>query len=171
MSTWELVAGLPVTIEGYGLDGMETKVSSDFDRKSTVITIHGSGQIGVGEDVTYDAVDHDVQQRTGPVHKLAGSWTLGDFCDHIDGLDLFAEEPVRPVSRLYRRWAFHSAALDLALRQAGSTRFSAARHGRSPSSSRSASASRRQLTTCAHASIGIRRSASSSTRPSRGPTR
>jgi len=119
MSTWDLVAGLPVTIEGYGLDGMETKVSSDFDRKSTVITVHGAGQIGVGEDVTYDAVDHDVQHRTGPVHKLAGSWTLGDFCDHIDQLDLFAEEPVRAVSRLYRRWAFHSAALDLALRQAG----------------------------------------------------
>ncbi|MEA2372462.1 MAG: hypothetical protein QOH12_2856 [Solirubrobacteraceae bacterium] len=119
MGTWELVAGLSVTIEGYGLDGMETKVSSDFDRKSTVITIHGGGQIGVGEDVTYDAVDHDVQQRTGPVHELAGSWTLGDFCDHVDRLDLFAEEPVRDVSRLYRRWAFHSAALDLALRQAG----------------------------------------------------
>jgi L-alanine-DL-glutamate epimerase-like enolase superfamily enzyme len=118
MSTWELLADLPVTVEGYGLDGMEDKVSSDFDRKSTVITVHGGGQIGVGEDVTYDAVDHDVQQKTGPVHKLAGTWTLSDFCDHVDGLDLFAEPPVRDVSRLYRRWAFHSAALDLALRQA-----------------------------------------------------
>jgi L-alanine-DL-glutamate epimerase-like enolase superfamily enzyme len=119
MTTWDLVAGLPVTIEGYGLDLMEQKVSSDFDRKSTVITIHGGGQIGVGEDVTYDAVDHDVQQKTGPVHELAGVWTLGDFCDRVDELDLFAQEPVRSVSRLYRRWAFHSAALDLALRQAG----------------------------------------------------
>jgi L-alanine-DL-glutamate epimerase-like enolase superfamily enzyme len=119
VSTWDLLADLPVSVEGYGLDGMEAKVSRDFDRKSTVITIHGAGQIGVGEDVTYDAVDHDVQQNTGPVHKLAGTWALGDFCDHIDGLDLFAESPVRDVSRLYRRWAFHSAALDLALRQAG----------------------------------------------------
>jgi hypothetical protein len=118
MSTWELLADLPVTVEGYGLDGMEKKVSSDFDRKSTVITIHGGGQIGVGEDVTYDAVDHDIQQKTGPVHKLARTWTLSDFCDHIDGLDLFAQAPVREVSRLYRRWAFHSAALDLGLRQA-----------------------------------------------------
>jgi L-alanine-DL-glutamate epimerase-like enolase superfamily enzyme len=117
MSTWDLVAELPVAIEGYGLDGMEKKVSSDFDRKSTVITVHGGGQIGVGEDVTYDAVDHDVQQAAGPVHKLAGTWTLGDFCDHVDSLDLFAQAPVRDVSRLYRRWAFHSAALDLALRQ------------------------------------------------------
>jgi L-alanine-DL-glutamate epimerase-like enolase superfamily enzyme len=119
MSTWEHLADLPVLVEGYGLDGMQENVSSDFERKSTVITIHGSGQIGVGEDVTYDAVDHEVAQRTGPVHKLAGSWTLGELCDHVDSLDLFAQEPVRPVSRLYRRWAFHSAALDLALRQAG----------------------------------------------------
>ncbi len=118
MSTWELVAGLPVAVEGYGLDGMREQVSSDFDRKSTVITIHGSGQIGVGEDVTYDAVDHDVLQQAGPVHQLAGTWTIGEFCDHVDQLDLFPEQPARPVSRLYRRWAFHSAALDLALRQA-----------------------------------------------------
>ncbi|HWH10289.1 MAG TPA: hypothetical protein VG165_04115 [Solirubrobacteraceae bacterium] len=119
MSTWERLAGLDVNVEGYGLDGLEAKVSSDFDRKTTVITIHGGGQIGVGEDVTYDPVDHEVQQKAGPVHKLAGTWTLGDLCDRVDELDLFAAEPVRPVSRLYRRWAFHSAALDLALRQAG----------------------------------------------------
>ncbi len=37
----------------------------------------------------------------------------------VDGLDLFPVEPQRDVSRLYRRWTFHSAALDLALRQAG----------------------------------------------------
>jgi L-alanine-DL-glutamate epimerase-like enolase superfamily enzyme len=118
VTTWDLLAGLPVTIEGYGLDGMQEQVSSDFERESTVITIHGAGQIGVGEDVTYDAVDHEVQQKAGSVHKLAGEWSLGDFCDHVDGLDLFPDEPVRSVSRLYRRWAFHSAALDLALRQA-----------------------------------------------------
>jgi hypothetical protein len=34
-------------------------------------------------------------------------------------LDTFPAEPQRDVSRLYRRWAFESAALDLALRQAG----------------------------------------------------
>ena len=42
------------------------------------------------------------------------------FSEQIGGLDLFPAEPVRgDVSRLYRRWAFESAALDLALRQAG----------------------------------------------------
>ena len=51
---------------------------------------------------------------------LAGRYSLGEFCELIDGLDLFPVEPQRgEVSRLYRRWTFHSAALDLALRQAG----------------------------------------------------
>ena len=50
---------------------------------------------------------------------LAGTHRLGDFCDLIDSLDLFPVEPQREVSRLYRRWTFQSAALDLALRQAG----------------------------------------------------
>jgi L-alanine-DL-glutamate epimerase-like enolase superfamily enzyme len=44
---------------------------------------------------------------------------MASFADHLDGLDLFPAPPVRDVSRLYRRWAFESAALDLALRQAG----------------------------------------------------
>src|SRR5438874_12112239 len=58
-------------------------------------------------------------QEAGPLHDLAGSYTLADFCALIDALDLFPAEPQRDVSRLYRRWTFHSAALDLALRQAG----------------------------------------------------
>ena len=37
----------------------------------------------------------------------------------MGGVDTFPAEPQRDVSRRYRRWAFESAALDLALRQAG----------------------------------------------------
>ena len=86
---------------------------------ATVIHMRGGGQEGVGEDVTYDALDHVALQDAGPVQELAGSWTLGSFFDHVGALDLFPAEPVRDVSRLYRRWAFESAALDLALRQQG----------------------------------------------------
>ena len=51
---------------------------------------------------------------------LAGSWTLDSFSRHLDGLDLFhGAEPGMPAFRDYRRWAFESAAADLALRQAG----------------------------------------------------
>jgi L-alanine-DL-glutamate epimerase-like enolase superfamily enzyme len=58
-------------------------------------------------------------QDTGPVLDLAGRRTLGEFCELVGGLDLFPVDPVRDVSHRYRRWAFESAALDLALRQAG----------------------------------------------------
>jgi hypothetical protein len=121
VSDWERLAGLELEIDGYLLEGLVAQVSSEFERKTTVVHLHGGGLEGVGEDVTYDAVDHDIQQAAGPVQPLAGRWTLGDFCAHVDALDLFAQTPQRDVSRLYRRWAFHSAGLDLALRQAGTT--------------------------------------------------
>ena len=118
-STYALLADLPVTIERYTLEGFHREVG-EFVRRTTVIHLFGGGEEGVGEDVTYTADLHDDLQAAGPIQPLAGQWTLGDFCEHVDGLDLF---PVAPdngdVFRLYRRWAFHSAALDLALRQAG----------------------------------------------------
>jgi hypothetical protein len=50
------------------------------------------------------------------VQPLAGEWTIGSFASHLDTLDLFPSPPVREPSIDYRRWAFESAALDLALR-------------------------------------------------------
>jgi L-alanine-DL-glutamate epimerase-like enolase superfamily enzyme len=119
VSTWDLLAGLPVRIESYSLQGAELDVSSDFLRKTTTIVLEGAGETGLGEDVTYDAIDHDVLQAAGPVLPLTGDWTLGTLSEHLAGLDLFPEAPAREVSRLYRTWAYESAALDLALRQAG----------------------------------------------------
>ena len=121
MSTFDKLAGIPLEVEGYELEGLEQEVSSDFTRASTVIRMRGGGDEGVGEDVTYDTLDHIALQDAGPVQDLAGTWTVGSFCDHIGSLDLFPAEPVRDVSRLYRRWGFESAALDLALRQQGTT--------------------------------------------------
>jgi L-alanine-DL-glutamate epimerase-like enolase superfamily enzyme len=119
MATFDSLASLSVEIEGYSLEGLEADVSSEFTRLSTVIHMQGGGQEGVGEDVTYDALDHVALQDAGAVLDLAGERTLGELCELVGGLDLFPAEPVRDVSRRYRRWAFESAALDLALRQAG----------------------------------------------------
>jgi L-alanine-DL-glutamate epimerase-like enolase superfamily enzyme len=119
MSTFELLADLPLRVDGYELEGLQANVSSGFERLSTVVHLRGEGLEGVGEDVVYDAPDHVAMQEAGPVHNLAGHYTLGAFCRLIDDLDLFTVPPQRDVSRLYRRWTFHSAALDLALRQAG----------------------------------------------------
>ncbi len=119
MSTFDLLADLPLEVDGYTLEGRRAEVSSGFERLSTIVHLQGGGLEGVGEDVVYDALDHIAFQDAGPVHALAGRYALGEFCELIDGLDLFPVEPVREVSRLYRRWTFHSAALDLALQQAG----------------------------------------------------
>ena len=115
------LAALPLRIEGYALERLQRDVSSAFTRVSTLIRLHGGGEEGIGEDVTYDAVDHDRLQAAGPVQPLAGKWTLGAFCDHVEALDLWPAPPAREASRLYRVWAYQSAALDLALRQAGTS--------------------------------------------------
>jgi L-alanine-DL-glutamate epimerase-like enolase superfamily enzyme len=120
MSTFDRLADLPLAVDGYSLEGLRAEVSSGFERLSTVVHLHGVGAEGVGEDVVYDAEDHVALQDAGPVLDLAGRYTLAEFCERIDDLDLFPVAPQRgEVSRLYRRWTFHSAALDLALQQAG----------------------------------------------------
>ena len=121
MSTWDLVGDLEVSIEEYSLEGLEQAVSSEFLRKSTLIRLRGGGREGVGEDVTYDAVDQEIMQAAGPVLALQGSFTIASFSEHLAGLELFPEAPQREVSARYRTWAYESAALDLALAQAGET--------------------------------------------------
>jgi L-alanine-DL-glutamate epimerase-like enolase superfamily enzyme len=122
MSTYERVADLPLTIDGYALEGLSRAVSSGFERLTTVIRLRGAGEEGAGEDVTYEAALQVAQQEHGPVLPLAGEWTFDSFSEHLGSLDLFpAGPPDRDVYRNYRRWGFESAALDLALRQAGTS--------------------------------------------------
>ncbi len=119
MASYDLIADLPLTIEDYTLEGRELQVGPEFTRMTTTFHLRGGGHEGLGEDVTYDALDHVALQDTGANLPLAGTWTLRSFREHIDSLDLWPSPPVREVSALYRRWAYESAALDLALRQAG----------------------------------------------------
>jgi hypothetical protein len=118
MATFDRLTDLPLEIEGYALEGRELHTPS-FERLTTVVGIHGGGEEGLGEDVTYDAVDHVALQDAGAGLDLSGHATLGEFCEFMGGVDTFPSEPQRDVSRRYRRWAFEAAALDLALRQSG----------------------------------------------------
>lgn len=120
MSSYEQIADLPLKLDSYELEGLEHEAPG-FTRLSTVIHLKGDGTDGVGEDVTYDALDHVAQQDAGPNLELAGEHTIASFSELLAGLDLFPTPPEREVSRNYRRWAFESAALDLALRQAGTS--------------------------------------------------
>jgi hypothetical protein len=131
VSYWDTLAELPLTLGEYALEPLHAQVSSGFERKTTVIRVRGAGEEGLGEDVTYDIADHDIldaawHERSSasplaPLRALAGELTLGEFCERLAGLDLFPQAPAREVSRRYRTWAFESAALDLALRQAATS--------------------------------------------------
>ena len=119
MNLYDAVRELPLTIEAYDLDVRSLDVSSDFTRKTTTVRLLGDGEEGLGEDVTYDAAEHDTQLARGPTLELAGEWTLESFSNRLAELPLFESEPKMPAFRDYRRWAFESSGLDLALRQNG----------------------------------------------------
>jgi L-alanine-DL-glutamate epimerase-like enolase superfamily enzyme len=121
VSTYERLARLPLEIDGYDLEPLELEVSPEFTRLTTVIRLPGGGEEGAGEDVTYDALDQIALQDAGPSLPLAGTHTVDSFSQLLEGLDLWPSPPVREPSRLYRRWAYESAGLDLALRQAGTS--------------------------------------------------
>jgi hypothetical protein len=121
VSLYDAVRDLPLAIEAYDLDVSSLDVSSGFTRKTTTIRLLGGGEEGLGEDVTYEATEHDAQLARGPVLSLAGEWTIDSFSQHLSEQPLFATPPERDVYIDYRRWGFESAALDLALRQKGAT--------------------------------------------------
>jgi hypothetical protein len=121
VSTYGLIAELPLVVEGHELERLDYAVSSEFTRVTTVVRLRGAGEEGLGEDVTYDGDDHERFREPGAALPLAGEWTIESFSRHLDELDLHPKPPEMEAFRDYRRWAFESAALDLALRQAGKT--------------------------------------------------
>lgn len=122
MATYERLAGLPLRIESLTTERRAMDVSSGFTRVTTTVVLAGDGHEGRGEDVTYEAADHDGY----PAPDLAGDWTLATLSEALETVELWpGREPGSLAYRDYRRWAFESAALDLALRQSGLS-FSAA---------------------------------------------
>ena len=106
MSLWEAVAGLELRVDDYALERRESTTPSGWTRVTTTVVLSGDGETGRGEDVTYEAEMHD---GVPAELMLAGTWSLEDFSHKLDDFEELGEG--------YRRWAFESAALDLALRQ------------------------------------------------------
>jgi len=107
MSLYDAVSGLELTLDEFGTQRREATVSTDFTRVTTTVALQGLGETGEGEDVTYAADAHDDFPRL----RELGRTTIAEYSSELDAYGL--ED--------YRRWAFESAALDLALRQAGSS--------------------------------------------------
>jgi hypothetical protein len=107
VSTYDAVRELPLHIDGYELEPLEQEVARGFTLRRTVVVLRGAGEEGRGEEVDYNPViQQDFQARRGEL-ALAGEHTLDSFSLLQSG------------QTEYRRWGLESAALDLALRQAG----------------------------------------------------
>lgn len=118
--TYALIADLPLEIETYRLEPLRAEFSADVVRRSTVLHLSGAGEEGAGEDATPIEEEQLALQKAGPTLELAGEWTIDSFSSHVAALDLLPEStPYADFMRLFRQWALESAALDLALRQAG----------------------------------------------------
>jgi hypothetical protein len=105
--TYDSVRDLPLEIESWELEGLELSTQAGWTRRTTVIRLRGAGHEGVGEDVTYEEEHQLDLQRDGLGLPVEGQHTIASFSD------LVADAPG------FQRWGLESAALDLALRQAG----------------------------------------------------
>jgi hypothetical protein len=119
-STYARVAELPLVIERCELQPLVRDTSSGFTKVSIIVRLSGASHVGEGEDVTWDQIDQiELLRRGGDFSWLHGTRTFDEFSVLLGLADLFPVEPMRESARFYRRWAFESAALDLALRQNG----------------------------------------------------
>jgi hypothetical protein len=117
--TYALLAELPLQIDTYATEPLSGKLSAERIRHTTVIRLLGDGQEGVGEDVTPTEPEQLAFQQAAATLALSGEWTIDSFSSHLATLELFPSPPPHELLRPFRRWAFESAALDLALRQGG----------------------------------------------------
>jgi hypothetical protein len=107
VSTYDSVRKLPLHVDGYYLEPLEREVARGFTLRRTVVVLHGRGEEGRGEEVDYDPRTQQTFQADEGKLPFAGEHTLESF------------SLLQAGQTEYRRWAFESAALDLALRQAG----------------------------------------------------
>jgi hypothetical protein len=107
MSLYDAVRDLPLQIDGYHLEPLEREVARGFTLRRTVVVLHGKGEEGRGEEVDYDPRTQQTFQADEGKLPFPGEHTLDSF------------SLLQAGQTEYRRWAFESAALDLALRQAG----------------------------------------------------
>jgi L-alanine-DL-glutamate epimerase-like enolase superfamily enzyme len=117
-SLWSRVADLTLTVDEHDVRAVEAPTAEE--RATYLVRLRGGGAEGLGEEIGGDMIDKDgVFLAATPSLPLTGDWTLATFCDHLAQLDLWPEPPEWDAARRFRRWAFESAALDLALAQAG----------------------------------------------------
>ena len=119
MSLWPKLADLPLVVEGYELDTLSAEMSGGQVRTTILVRIHGAGHDGLGEDVGVmpDAEDPLAGFRARCRWRASGRWRASATTSAPSSSGRSRRSGTS--QRLWRNWAFESAALDLALRQAG----------------------------------------------------
>ena len=117
-SLWTRIADLPLVIESHAIERFAAPAPAE--RVTYLVRLRGRGAEGLGEDVGGTMLDEDgAFLAAAPALPLAGEWTLATFAAHLAGVAVWPEPPEWEMARRWRNWAFESAALDLALLQAG----------------------------------------------------
>lgn len=123
---WTAVKDLPIAIESSSFEALvpsgpldTSGGAGDAEITTTLLRLGGRGEEGLGEQVGMPEAQEELRTSAFP---LTGEWpTLAAFLDHLDTIEMWAEPPEFELARNWRRWTFESAALDLALRQAGTS--------------------------------------------------
>jgi hypothetical protein len=110
---WPKIADLPLSIERCEDGRLDPPPGFGEAHSSRLVRLIGGGAEGQGEDIT-------LFMGAGLDLPLAGEWTMRSFVEHLGDLEQWPEPPEWVPARRWRNWAYESAALDLALQQAGS---------------------------------------------------
>ncbi len=105
MPTFDSIRNLELVVDRVELEHLALPLRH-LTRRTTVVRLHGRGQEGAGEDVSYEE-ELQLAFTDDALPDLRGTHTIESFSA------LAEEQPG------YRQWGLESAALDLALRQAG----------------------------------------------------
>jgi L-alanine-DL-glutamate epimerase-like enolase superfamily enzyme len=116
---WDRLRDLPLVVEAYAFERQARTFSYGFERVTTLVRLTGGGAEGLGEDVSPFQDEAPTLHVLAPELPLTGEWTLEAFCDRLAETDQWPIAPEWDAARRWRNWAFESAALDLALNQAG----------------------------------------------------
>jgi L-alanine-DL-glutamate epimerase-like enolase superfamily enzyme len=118
-SLWPRLADLPLVVKSCEYERLHANIAHGAERLTTQVRLIGGGVDGLGEDVSVHVEDGTSLHERRPALPLAGEWSLGGFCEHVATVAQWSQPPEWEPAYRWRNWAFESAALDLALRQAG----------------------------------------------------